>query len=80
MSQNKTHGTLWSTVASVQSGLRTGRPAVRLYQRGERRSNGKAGYEQALECLRTGDFVDEMTRYPVSAMHVDPFCSTYRSM
>jgi hypothetical protein len=59
-----TYGTLWSTVARVQSGRRTGRPAVLLWLNSDSdRQRDVSVWEniQSLEGLRTGNFVYEMT-------------------
>lgn len=63
-----TYGMLWSTVTSVQSGLRTARPAVRLRreageQQAQHRPVESSRWEdsQSLERLRRGDLMDEMT-------------------
>ena len=57
-----TYGTLWSTVARVQSGRRTGRPALLLPLNSDLdpRQDVCVGNVQSLEGLRTGDFVYEM--------------------
>ena len=59
-----TYGTLWSTVARVQSGRRTGRPAVLLWLNSDSdRQRDVSVWEniQSLEGLGTGNFVYEVT-------------------
>ena len=58
-----TYGTLWSTVARVQSGLLTPRPALRLKNFMRQICIGCCAEpdSQALECLWRSDFVNKMS-------------------
>jgi len=71
----RTHGTLWSTVARVQSLLRTGLPALRLPQKCQlvNPPNDRMTTNlQSLESLRTRYFVHQMTTIPVEFKFIRP--------
>lgn len=59
-SEIQTYGMLWSTVARVQSGLRTRRPALRLGNH-KSRAKEKRRMLQSLECLGSCYFMNEVT-------------------
>jgi len=62
--KSQTDGMLWSTVARVQSGRRTGRPAVRLAHLNQLESICEAGDRmiclQSLESLGASDLVNQV--------------------